>query len=364
MKILYVISGLNIGGAEQIVRQLAYNFAKEGHHVTILILSSHPINIPYSDKLEITSLNISKNIFLIPLLIFNFFEVIKKVNPDIVHSHMYHSNILTRLIRIFLKIPILISTAHSNNEGGGFRMFMYRITNFLSDVFTNVSQDAINEFEKKGAVSKNKMIKIYNGINIDLFTKNDNLERYIDLKNPMFLSVGSLTKLKDHKNLINAFYILTKEVEGARLIIAGDGPLKNDLLKLTTRLNLTSKISFIGISNDIPNLMKQADIFVLSSTHEGFGLVIAEAMVSKLLVIATNCGGSKEVIGDCGFLVPTKNSIALAEAMKIALNIPANEKIKRQNLGRKRVIENFDFNNIFKQWEALYISNFNNLNNA
>ena len=364
MKILYVISGLNIGGAEQIVRQLAYNFAKEGHHVTILILSGHPINVPYSDKIEITSLNISKNIFLIPLLIFNFFEVIRKVNPDIVHSHMYHSNILARLTRIFLKIPILISTAHSNNEGGGFRMFMYRITNFLSDAFTNVSQDAINEFEKKGAVSKNKMIKIYNGINIDLFTKNDNLERSIDIKNPIFLSVGSLTELKDHKNLINAFYILTKEVEGARLIIAGDGPLKNNLLQLTTSLNITSKISFIGISNDIPNLMKQADIFLLSSTHEGFGLVLAEAMASKLLVIATNCGGSKEVIGDCGFLVPTKNASSLAEAMKIALNLPANEKIKRQDLGRERVIENFNFNNIFKQWEALYISKFNNLNNA
>ena len=92
--------------------------------------------------------------------------------------------------------------------------------------------------------------------------------------------------------------------------------------------------------------------------------MLAEAMASKLLVIATNCGGSKEVIGDCGFLVPTKNASSLAEAMKIALNLPANEKIKRQDLGRERVIENFNFNNIFKQWEALYISKFNNLNNA
>ena len=364
MKILYLISGLGIGGAEQIVRELSTRFSIRENDVVIVTLTGNPIFANKNKKIKIISLRTTKSISSILTIIYKLYKVIKKEKPDILHSHMYHSNIFARLTRIFLKIPILISTAHSNNEGGGFRMFMYRITNFLSDVFTNVSQDAINEFEKKGAVSKNKMIKIYNGINIDLFTKNDNLKRNIDIKNPIFLSVGSLTKLKDHKNLINAFYILTKEVECARLIIAGDGPLKSNLIKLTTSLNLTTKISFIGVSNDIPNLMKQVDIFVLSSTHEGFGLVIAEAMASNLLVIATNCGGSKEVIGDCGFLVPTKNSNSLAEAMKIAVNIPSNEKIKIQDLGRKRVIDNFNFNNIFKQWEALYILKFNQINNA
>lgn len=363
MKILYIITGLKIGGAEQIVRQLAYKFAKDGNQVTILILFGNPLNVPYDEKINIISLNFSNNIFLIPSLVFNFFKIIIKEKADIIHTHMYHSNVFTRLARIFLKIPILITTAHSNNEGGRFRMFIYRITNFLSDEFTNVSQDAINEFVKKGAISKNKMLKIYNGININLFTKNDHILRKFDETEPVFLSVGSLTKLKDHENLINAFYLLSQKIDGARLIIAGDGPLKNNLLKLTTSLNLTSKISFIGICNDIPTLMKKVDIFVLSSTHEGFGLVIAEAMASKLLVIATDCGGSREVIGDCGFLVPIKDPSALAEAMKLAIYTSFSEKQFRLNNGRERVFKYFDFNNIYEQWKSLYTLKFNKLNN-
>ena len=208
MKVLYLISGLGIGGAEQIVRELSTRLSIRENDVVIVTLTGNPLFSNKNPRIKIISLRIKKSFISFLTINYKLYKIIKIEKPDIVHSHMYHSNIFARLTKIFLKIPILISSAHSNNEGGIFRMFMYRITNFLSDAFTNVSQDAINEFEKKRAVSKNKMLKIYNGINIDLFTKNYNLERTFDVKNPIFLSVGSLTKLKDHENLINAFYLL------------------------------------------------------------------------------------------------------------------------------------------------------------
>jgi glycosyltransferase involved in cell wall biosynthesis len=320
------------------------------HNVNIIILSDSKVEFDF--KINIYKLNFNKNFFHKIQSIFNYISLINKIEPDIIHSHMFHANILTRLVKIFCKNFKHISSVHSNNEGGLFRMLIYRSTNFLSNLITNVSIDAVNTFENKYAVSKGKMKCIYNGIDLITFYNENN--KIIDKNKPIFLSVGSLTKLKDFNNLILGFKYLVKYIPEAKLQIAGEGPLKEELSNLIYELNLERNINILGLRRDIPILMKNSDIFVLSSTHEGFGLVIAEAMASGLLIVATDCGGAKEVLGNCGFIVPIKNPYILAEKMNEAVNLNSTLRNILKENSYKRVKDNFDIDTIFNQWLNIY----------
>src|SRR5690606_23776011 len=89
--------------------------------------------------------------------------------------------------------------------------------------------------------------------------------------------------------------------------------------------------------HDVPRLMSAADVFVLSSAWEGFGLVAAEAMACERVVVATDCGGVREVVGEAGYLVPTRNSQALAAALTNAISLSIAEKSRLGRRARQRV---------------------------
>lgn len=354
MNLVYFITGMGVGGAEQIVRDLSLRFANNDNKITIIILSGNPVNLPIHKNIKVINLYFKKNIFYLPILLNKLLKIVKIIKPDIIHSHMFHANIIARLLKIFFNNTILICSAHSNNEGGKIRMFLYRLTNFLGDEFINVSKNAVLVFEQKKAVAVNKMKFIYNGIDLEKFRFSDNNINNFNRNSPKFLTVGSLTELKDHKNLLNAFLIVKKNIPDAKLIIVGDGPLKNNLLKYTHKLNLSESVEFYGIRNDIPELMRESNILVLSSSHEGFGIVLAEALASGLLVVSTDCGGSKEVLGNSRFLAPVQNSFILAELMIKATELSNDERKDILFSGRKRVSEFFDIEKIYMKWNQLY----------
>jgi glycosyltransferase involved in cell wall biosynthesis len=99
---------------------------------------------------------------------------------------------------------------------------------------------------------------------------------------------------------------------------------------------------------------RAADVFVLSSAWEGFGLVVAEAMATEKVVVATNSGGVKEVVGECGLLVTPQNSEALAHALEKALNMPPEQAKVLGKKARQRIIENFSIDNAVKKWLEIY----------
>ncbi|TNG92181.1 glycosyltransferase, partial [Pasteurellaceae bacterium UScroc12] len=164
MRILLIITGLGMGGAERQVCDLADEFHKMGNNVAIISLTGEEIVSPMSKDIKIYSLNMKKNIFGLIHSLVQAKKVINKFNPDIVHSHMFHANLFARLLRIITPMKKLICTAHNTNEGGHIRMLAYRITDFLSDLNTNVSQEAVECFIQKGASPSNKMIPMLNGV--------------------------------------------------------------------------------------------------------------------------------------------------------------------------------------------------------
>lgn len=363
MKILYVVTGLGQGGAERVVCDLADNMYEKGHQVKIVYLVGDVLTYPSNKEIELVKADLT-NVFSLPKVYLLLLKIIKDYCPDVVHSHMVHANILTRLVRIFTPINKLISTAHNSYEGGRLRMLAYRITHNLSDVSTNVSQQATQAFEVRKAVPIGGMITIYNGINLNKFEYVKNAkeklkeEWNLSKDTKVILAVGRFSEQKDYPNLLRSFYLLKHQiVYPLKLIIAGDGELKELIESIIKKLNLEKDVILLGRRNDIPYLMSAADIFVLSSEYEGFGLVIAEAMTCKCIVVATDSGGVAEVMGSYGKLVKKKDSIELSKGLLEVLSMTKEKKELQKTFAYEHVTDNFDLNNISNTWENIYRGN-------
>lgn len=368
MKILFVITGLGVGGAEKIVTSLADELDDRNHEVVIAYMTGEAIVTPRNKNVKLVNLNMS-SIINLPIAYLKLRKLIKDLQPDVVHSHLVHANIMSRLIRLTTLIPKLITSAHNTNEEGQLRILAYRLTDKLATVSTNVSQEAVNAFIQQKAVKKGRMLALYNSISTSEFSfsqdNRDNIRKAlkIDTNTQLILAVGRLNEQKDYPNLLIAFSEVTKSNPKVRLAIAGDGPLLKDLNNLTHKLGLESKVLFLGIRNDIPALMSAADIFVLSSAWEGFGLVVAEAMSCQRIVVATDCGGVKEVVGDAGFLVPPKDSQLLANTIKKALKLNDSEKLELGEKARQRILDNYSLSSTTDKWISLYTLPNSKLNN-
>lgn len=358
MKILYVITGLGVGGAERVVTTVADRMVNAGHSVKIVYLVGNADITPKSQDIDLIKLNLESfsKLFVAAKCLRS---IILKYQPDVVHSHMFHSNILCRMVNSITPINKLICTVHNSNEGGQVRMLAYKLTNFLSDVNTNVSEEATDSLVAKRAFNKSQISTVYNGIDTDYF-KFDQVERDL-LRNQfritkdtkVLISIGSFSEQKDYPNLFKAIQNLPSR-QDYRFFIVGEGSLKSELHSLVESMGLQNNITFLGVRRDIPSLLSMADIFVLSSAWEGFGLVVAEAMSCERIVVATDCGGVKEVLGESQFLVAPQDHKELFKKIDKSLNLSKNEAVKIGLENRQRVLDKFSIDTSVKEWNTLY----------
>lgn len=240
-------------------------------------------------------------------------------------------------------------------------MLAYRLTDHLCDISTNVSQEAVDAFCAQGAVGKGRMLAMYNGIDIDRFSFSDDSRRRlrnglnIEEKVPLLLAVGRLTLAKDYPNLLIAFQRIINAGSIAQLAIIGVGEEREQLISMVAELGLCKRVHFLGLRHDVHEWMSAADIFVLSSAWEGFGLVVAEAMACQRVVVATDCGGVKEVVGECGILVPPQNDVALANGIMLALQMDVAESTNLGISARERIVTRYSLSAQSERWLSLYL---------
>ncbi|PEH55339.1 glycosyltransferase [Yersinia kristensenii] len=366
MNLLYIITGLGIGGAEKQTVLIANKMHEAGHSVMIISLTGDTLVNP-ADGIQLNELKLDKTPFSLFKGLFKVRKIIKKFKPDVVHSHMFHANIFARFLRVFTKIPVLICTAHNTNEGSSLRMLAYRYTDKLASISTNVSQDAVDSFIQKDASTITRMIVVSNGIDTSQFDfsmddrKTKRLELGVFDNTPMLLSVGRLTEAKDYPNLLTAYSLLIKKNEFERvppLYIVGTGHLENHLKNISKELSIEKYVTFLGQRNDIRQLMCAADIFILSSEWEGFPLVITEAMACKKLIVATDAGGITEALGDCGSVVPVKDPTSLSQEINKMINLSDEEKEILSNKVRERIIETNAIEKIIERWISIYTQHY------
>lgn len=358
MNILYLITGLGLGGAEKVVCDLADQMSALGHNVTLVYMVGDAIVVPQSKEIDVIFLDLKKN----PILAFlNFIKIINKKKPDVMHSNMYHANIFSRVARLFSGFPKLICTSHSDFEGGRVRMLIYHLTSPLMTIATNVSEHAKNKLVVAGAVKPNRMLVINNSVDINKFKKNDDsrnqYRNQFNLKENdiCLLAVGRFHPAKDYPTLLKVFDKLSHKKKNIKLFIVGDGELRNWIEVEIKNLSLESKVTLLGIRQDIPQLMNMCDIFISTSAWEGFGLVVAEAMACSKRVVVSKNAGFMEILGDNSeYLVEVGNTHGFCKKIDnlISLN---QEQIKFIEDENRKVIENrFSSEIIVKKWLQLY----------
>lgn len=358
-RIIFLTTGMGVGGAERQICALSDELALLGHKVMIVSMTGVTECRPENSDIKILELEMTRGKINTLKAFFLMRKIIKKFKPDILHSHMIHANIFSRLLRLTTKIPLLINTAHNKNEGGFIRMMAYRYTDFLTDISTNVSQEAVDEFILKRATKKGRMIAVHNGIDHDKFVYNDvwreekRAELCLQPSDKLLLAVGRLVEAKDYPNLLRAFASLDISLN-TRLAIIGVGELSDELIKIAIELNCNDRIYWLGIQHNVEEWYSACDLFILPSRWEGFGLVVAEAMSAERLIVATDAGGVAEVVGNRDCIVPVSDSRALAKKISEVLNY-SNEKVAKLKVqNRARIVNNFSIKKTTQKWLELY----------
>jgi glycosyltransferase involved in cell wall biosynthesis len=360
--VIFLTTGLAYGGAETQLVNLATRLKKRGWDVGVVSMLPPQAFIEEltAAGIPLATLNMRRGV-PDPRAVFKLVKILKQRQPDILHSHMVHANLLGRVVRVFYRIPVVISTAHSMNEGRRWREIAYRMTDFLADITTNVSRAAVDRYLRVGAVPKDKIIFIPNGIDTFLFQFNQDarLQLRKDLglnENFVWLAVGRFEEAKDYPNLLQAFKSVTDERNDAALLIAGQGTLFEDIKSMAHSLGLTEKVRFLGVRRDVPELMSTADAYVMSSTWEGLPMVLLEAAACELPVVSTDAGGNSEIVldGVSGYIVPPRDPQALAAAMLKMMSFPEEERRAMGQAGRAHIEANYSLDHVVDQWEKLY----------
>jgi glycosyltransferase involved in cell wall biosynthesis len=364
LRIAFVITSTGVGGAERQVYELARALRSRGHGVGVIsMLPMHEQFLPLQDYgIRLASLEMTKGI-ADPRALVRLARLISAWRPDVVHGHMVHANLLTRLCRLLVPGPRVISTMHNQDEGAQWRYLAYRLTDPLADVTTTVSPVAVEEAIRRHAVSRADVVLVPNGLDTRMHAADVALraatrasfglgERFT------WLAVGRLVEAKRHLDLIEAMRKVCQTAPDTCLLIAGDGPLRPSLQAAIRAAGLTSSISLLGLRDDVRALMQAADAFVLSSAWEGLPMVLLEAAASSLPIVTTDVGGSREVVvdGRTGFLAPAGQPAELAHQMSRLVRLNAEERRSMGGRARKHVRAAFDLERIVDRWETLYQS--------
>jgi len=331
MNIFIVLPDLRGGGAEKVCINLAHDWILRGHKVTFVLMKKRGKFLNnVSKKIKIINLNKNRirNLFF-PLL--NFFV---KKKPDITLVQMWPLTsiaVLSWLASFKKGKLILVDHIHLSTSVKKELLFPKKIFEIIINLTYKFSSKIIvvSRGVKSDLVKVNKNLSkkikvIYNPI-----IKKNNKKKFIN-KNSLLakkiwgenvsnriLSVGSLKIQKDYFNLIKAFSLL-KNLNKSKLLIVGNGPLKNDLKKYVQELDLREKIFFVNFKKNLDVFYQTADLFVVSSRWEGFSNVIVESLGFGLPVVSTNCkSGPSEILknGKYGTLVPIQKPLKLSEAI-------------------------------------------------
>lgn len=356
MSVMLVVPSLHVGGAEKVTIELANGFAEQGHNVSLVILGGQGPLEPLVDAGVIKIfLGKKRAIYAIVAL----FACFRRMRPRAIISSLDYVNIVVALCVMVSGVrSTLIMIEHSTYSASADRRlsgsawvfpwlirFFYRKASYV----VGVSQGVSDDIRRVACLSEAKVRTIYNPVISRQFFQAEGEPTHPWLSNadelPVLITVGRLTEAKDHENLLRAFQLVTRSTP-ARLIILGDGELREAMESLVERLGLTGSVVMPGFVKNPHAWLKKSRVFILSSKWEGLPSALIEAMASGTPVISTDCpSGPAEILegGKWGRLVPVGNAEAMAKAILLELGAPkqGNGIARSQAFSRERSISEY-----------------------
>jgi len=361
--IVFLITGLNYGGAETQLSRLVPRLRDRGWQVRVLsMISSAGLGDEIGRAgIPVLSLGIKQGSPSLRALL-KARALLRQWQPMVLTNFMFHANVLGRVAGRMARVPVIISSVRSENDGGATRDRLLRLTDHLGSITTVNSQRVAESLIRRGVVPEGRLQVIHNGLTMEdyVYAPEDartvREELGIHPGQFMWSAVGNLREPKDYPSLLHAFQVVHEQRPDARLRVAGQGPLQDQLEALAGKLHLQDVVQFIGFRHDIPRFLAASDAFTLSSAWEGLPNALMEACATGRPVVSTRVGGVPELVDDgvSGLIVPPRDPGELARGM---LRIMACSDEQRRQMGaaaRDKMRAQFDMEHITDLWEQLF----------
>lgn len=325
MKIALINNNLCSGGAEKLLVDIALELKERKIDFDVILTTSY--NGVYDielkkEKINIIYLNKSNKIYSF-LNIFKYIKILK--NYNVIHVQVFPSQLWVAIASIFLskKIKFIVTEHSTKNRRREIKIFRI-IDRLMYSRYTNIV--AITEKVKENLNNwigyEEKTTIINNGINLKkIYNYSTKKFKYFESDDKILLMISRFVEAKDHKTLIKSLKYLP---ENYKLLLVGEGELKNEVEDLVKRLNLEKRIKFLGFRKDIPELLNYSDLIIQSSNWEGLSLAMIEAMASGTPIIGSNVEGIKDLLDREELLFEKGNEKELSIKIK---NILLNEEL-------------------------------------
>lgn len=370
-RICYIITKSNFGGAQKYVFELATSLDKNLFEVTVALGGQGILKQKLIDAgIEVITIpNLERDISIFKeFSTFNFlYNLFSERHFDVVHLNSSKIGGLGSLVARISGVPKIIFTAHgwAFNEDRSFisRLiikFIHWITVILSDTTIAVSENIKNRVFGWPFVS-NKITVVHNGVKeIDFYEKEIAREKIfehnsnIDKEKFIIGTIAELHPIKGLDILIESAKEITKD-ENVQFVIIGEGHIRQELEEKIQFANLQNKVILLGFLDNAAKYLKAFDLFVLPSRSEAMALVILEAGLAQVPIVASRVGGIPEVISNetFGKLFDSENTSQLTEAIKSSIKDYENSKQTAINLNQ-RVSQNFNYQKMLDKTTSLY----------
>lgn len=368
-RVVHVIIGLNVGGAELMLKRLVLHSQKTGQfeHSVISLTDLGVIGPDLQDQgIEVYSLGM-KSIASVPKVFLRLKKLLKEVKPDVVQTWMYHADFLGGLAAKSVGIDNIIWGIRTTDVSQG----ASKQTVHLSKLCAKLSYYIPNSIVCAAHVSKDyhvgigydefKMMVIPNGFDLEALssTEEDGLDirRQFDLSPDDILigSVGRFNPVKNQKLFVEVASTLIKDFPDLKFMLVGrDNDSENkELMSWVKQHNLVDNFRLLGQRNDVPKCLKAMDIFCLHSRTEGFPNVVGEAVLSDTTCVAVN-------VGDVGVLLDkesislSNDALGISNAIKNYLAYPKDKLLKKANENKDNIITKYSMEVIIDKFHSLY----------
>ena len=360
--VLHLMEDLKIGGAERVIADISEGLGRKDFEVSVwCITDGGEIAEELKENgVEVKILGIHS--YYNPFKILKLSRLLRKAKPDIVHTHGYFASVIGRIAAKIAGVLVIINHVHSTYWD--YKKRNFRMEKLLSRFTHKIicCSKAVEDFvSSQDVIKPEKTLVIYNGVAESRFSSSKNASSVkaqlgIDSGDRVVGTVSSLAPHKGHEYLFQAAPLVLRASAHAKFLIVGDGILQDKLKEQVKDLSLSSAVIFTGTRKDIPEILSAVDVFVLpSSSREGLGISIIEAMAAEKPVVATDIGGIPEVVqnGETGLLVPPRDPEALAHAVIDLFQNPGKaEEMGRQ--GRIKFKQELTNKRMLREVENLY----------
>jgi sugar transferase (PEP-CTERM/EpsH1 system associated) len=359
--VAHVVHSLATGGLENGVVNLVNGTGSSFRHVIVCLTTDGPLRQRVSA--DVAVFTVGKRPGHDWRAFLRLVGLLRHIRPDVVHSRNW-AGVDAVPAALLAGVRVRVHGEHGREivDPDGRNAVRNRARRLLAPVvsrFVAVSRDLRRWLVEDVGVPAAKVTTIQNGVDLGRFSRGSRSEARaaLGVRDDALVvgTVGRLDPVKDQSGLIRAFGEALRAHPGALLLVAGDGPCREELAGVVRSLSLEQHVRLLGERQDIPDVLAALDVFVLPSIAEGMSNTVLEAMASGLPVVATRVGGNPEMVEDgvSGRLVAARDHGALTTAICGYLRDPHLRRL-HGNASRERVLRDFSLTRMNGEYDHLY----------